>query len=267
MFMFIGGSLVSQSSAGVVPTCCDAAFVEAATALQCCMPQAAAPVEASSKQRTIARLLKVAREAFSAQGLAGARVDDIARAAGVTKQLVYHYFSSKEQLFACVLDESAEETMAALLALDFDHLAPRDALKALLNHAFDQYRDDPALGPLAQQGLHYHDGHAADCRKFNDLAPALVTKLEGILQRGVRSGDFRPGIDARLCCAAASLLTTGAFTNRYTVSGVAGFDSRSPQGMAAWREYSANFVMAALGVDPCPSLGRPAVLDAPEGGT
>jgi len=92
-------------------------------------------------------LLKVARAAFAAHGLAGARVDDIARTASVTKQLVYYYFNSKEQLFACVLDESAEENIAALLALDFDHLTPREALRAALNQAFDHYRDDSALGP------------------------------------------------------------------------------------------------------------------------
>lgn len=225
------------------------------------MPAPLTPSEPSSKQSTIARLLKVARAAFAAHGLAGARVDDIARTAGVTKQLVYYYFNSKEQLFACVLDESAEENIAALLALDFDHLTPREALRAALNQAFDHYRDDPALGPL---GRNHQDGRAADGHKFNTMAPALVAKLEHILQRGVQSGDFRPGMDARMCLAAAALLTTGAFTNRHTVLAVAGFDTRSPRGMAAWREYSVDFVFAALGAGEPPSLGRPAVLDEPD---
>jgi len=92
------------------------------------------------------------------------------------------------------------------------------------------------------------------------MAPALVAKLEHILQRG----DFRPGMDARMCLAAAALLTTGAFTNRHTVLAVAGFDTRSPRGMAAWREYSVDFVFAALGAGEPPSLGRPAVLDEPD---
>ena len=78
-------------------------------------PDAAGHDEAatpSRKRATLARLLKEARLAFSEKGLAGARVDDIARAAGVTKQLVYHYFQSKEQLFASVLDESAQDLLA-----------------------------------------------------------------------------------------------------------------------------------------------------------
>ena len=116
-------------------------------------PDAAGHDEAanpSRKRATLARLLKEARLAFSEKGLAGARVDDIARAAGVTKQLVYHYFQSKEQLFANVLDESAQDLLADLLTLELDHLPPTDALRVLLKHLFDMYRDDPTLGALAQ---------------------------------------------------------------------------------------------------------------------
>lgn len=229
------------------------------------MPASSASAEPPSKQRTIARVLKEARLAFSVHGLSGARVDEIARAAGVTKQLVYQYFGNKEQLFACVLDESAEDNLATLLAADFDHLAPREALRAALNQAFDLYRDDPTLGPLAQQGMHFHEGRAVERRKFNSMAPALVAKLERILQRGVKSGDFRAGMDAHMCLAAAALLTTGAFTNPVTVMAIAKLDTRSARGMAAWREYSVDFVLAALAKGQPPSLRRPAVLNEPDG--
>ncbi len=191
-------------------------------------------------------------------------MEDIARAAGVTKQLVYQYFTNKEQLFACVLDEAAEDNLAALLAVDFDHLPPCEALRSALNQAFDLYRDDPSLGPLAQQGLHYHEAHADERRKFDAMAQALVAKLERILQRGVQSGDFRSGMDAHMCLAAAALLTTGAFTNRVTVMAVANLDTRSPRGTAAWREFSVDFVFAALANGVPPSLCRPTVLNEPE---
>ena len=41
---------------------------------------------------------------FSRNGFAGARVDEIARAAGVNKQLVYHYFDSKQGLYLVALE-------------------------------------------------------------------------------------------------------------------------------------------------------------------
>lgn len=227
------------------------------------MTQTSSPTPAASGKRdTIARMMQMARHEFSVKGLAGARVEDIAKAAGVTKQLVYHYFASKERLFACVLDESADKVTSELLALELDHLAPPVALRTFLCYAFDQYRSDPALGPLAQQGLRYHEDHAAQRSRFPDLAPALGAQMARLLQRGVDSGDFRPHVDARLFHAAASLLTTGGFTNRYTVSAVGGFDTTSGGGLLAWREFSVNFVLSAVLLDDRPSLQRPDVADS-----
>ena len=52
---------------------------------------------------TKARLLAAATSEFAAHGIAGARVDRIANAAGANKQLIYAYFGSKDQLFDAVL--------------------------------------------------------------------------------------------------------------------------------------------------------------------
>jgi len=50
-------------------------------------------------------LLAAARAAFAEGGLEGARVDEIAKRAGANKQLVYHYFGSKDGLYTAVLEE------------------------------------------------------------------------------------------------------------------------------------------------------------------
>lgn len=221
------------------------------------------PTSPSRKRATLARLLKEARQAFSEGGLAGARVDDIARAAGVTKQLVYHYFSSKEDLFASVLDESAQDVLADLLALELDHLPPTDALRVLLEHSFDQYRTDPTLSALAQESLRLHEHQAGHRNRFIVLAPILVNLMDRILRRGAASGEFVQGVDARMFCAASGLLTTGGFTSRYIVSTLAGFDTTSPEGASAWRKYSVDFVLATVLAGERPSLERPPVDPAP----
>lgn len=218
-----------------------------------------APVPHSRKRATLARLLTEARLAFSEKGLAGARVDDIARAAGITKQLVYHYFSSKEQLFESVLDESAQDVLADLLALELDHLPPTEALRVLLEHSFDQYRTDPTLSSLAQESFRLHEHNAAHENRFTGLAPTLVYLMDRILRRGAASGEFVPGVGAQVFCAAAALLTTGGFTSRYVVSTVAGFDSTSPEGVVAWRKYSVDFVLAAVLTAHRPSLEQPSL--------
>ena len=73
-----------------------------------------------SADSTRRNLLAAARAAFAEGGLEGARVDDIARRAGANKQLVYHYFGSKDGLYTAVLEEVYQEirSQEAALALD-----------------------------------------------------------------------------------------------------------------------------------------------------
>jgi AcrR family transcriptional regulator len=54
-------------------------------------------------EATRERILDAALAEFSAYGIAGARVDRIAQAAGCNKNLIYIYFEDKETLFATVL--------------------------------------------------------------------------------------------------------------------------------------------------------------------
>src|ERR1700676_4379300 len=53
---------------------------------------------------TARRIVATAEHIFAEQGLAGARMDEIARAAKVNKALLYYYFRSKEELYRFVLD-------------------------------------------------------------------------------------------------------------------------------------------------------------------
>jgi AcrR family transcriptional regulator len=63
-----------------------------------------------------ARVLRAAVDEFAARGFAGARMDTIARAAGVSKQIPFHYFKSKELLFQAAVLTKLEEHKADLEA-------------------------------------------------------------------------------------------------------------------------------------------------------
>jgi AcrR family transcriptional regulator len=56
-------------------------------------------------EATRERILEAALAEFSTLGIAGARVDRIARAAGYNKNLIYVYFQDKETLFTTVLQK------------------------------------------------------------------------------------------------------------------------------------------------------------------
>jgi TetR/AcrR family transcriptional regulator len=88
----------------------------------------ASPAKNNQDRRT--RLLDAAILEFSQRGLAGARIDSIAKAAGVNKQLLYHYFGDKAQLDRAVMAEvirrQDEDNAAHRRIGSFkDHLARR----------------------------------------------------------------------------------------------------------------------------------------------
>jgi TetR/AcrR family transcriptional regulator len=75
--------------------------------------------------RTQERILAAALAEFSEKGLAGARVDAIARQAGVNKRMLYHYFGYKNGLFGAVLGRKVDEREALLASSPED---PADTL-------------------------------------------------------------------------------------------------------------------------------------------
>ncbi|TVQ40892.1 MAG: TetR/AcrR family transcriptional regulator [Spirochaetaceae bacterium] len=57
-----------------------------------------------------ARILSCAQELFAQQGFEGARVDEIARRAGVNKALIYYYFRNKQELFDRLVEQFLVES-------------------------------------------------------------------------------------------------------------------------------------------------------------
>ena len=60
--------------------------------------------QAERSAETRGRILDAALSEFAANGLAGARTEQIAAAAGVNKALLYYYFESKEKLYSAALE-------------------------------------------------------------------------------------------------------------------------------------------------------------------
>lgn len=69
---------------------------------------------AGDSQATRARLLDAAFAEFAEHGLAGARVDRVAAAAGANKRMIYVYFGNKEQLFDRVVERCLAEGAEAV---------------------------------------------------------------------------------------------------------------------------------------------------------
>ncbi|WP_280266586.1 TetR/AcrR family transcriptional regulator [Nocardia wallacei] len=118
-----------------------------------------APTKRSDATRQA--LLRAARDEFAEYGLAGARVDRIAEAAGVNKERIYGLFGSKDKLFDVILIESLDEFTDVVQPLA--DTEPGDYVGKL----FRYHRDNPQLlRLLLWEALHRGaDAHDVDGRR------------------------------------------------------------------------------------------------------
>ncbi|MFE9578999.1 TetR/AcrR family transcriptional regulator [Nocardia sp. NPDC006044] len=103
-------------------------------------------------------LLRAARDEFAEYGLAGARVDRIAEAAGVNKERIYGLFGSKDKLFDVILIDTMREFMDVV-----QPLAETDPGR-YIGKLFDYHNNNPQLlRLLLWEGLHRGvDAHDID---------------------------------------------------------------------------------------------------------
>ena len=97
---------------------------------------------ATEKRRLI---LDAGVRVFARQGFHTCRVSDIADEAGVAYGLVYHYFSSKEQILDTLFLERWEVMLTAIAEADASPLEAEEKLGAIAGFIIDSYRHDPEL--------------------------------------------------------------------------------------------------------------------------
>jgi len=153
---------------------------------------------------TKAAIVAAALEEFATFGLAGARMDEIARAARVNKALLYYYFESKEHLYEGVVQQMFEAMTEALRGALETSDGPGERLLAFLEANFKVLAGRPAYARLLEQEMDiikiFLDNLKPDTapRFVQRIAP-LLAELRALLEEGVKSGVFRPiDIDAIL---------------------------------------------------------------------
>lgn len=199
------------------------------------------------KIETIDKILEAAKKEISLKGIDGARMETIAREAGVTKQLVYHYFKTKDQLYSAILENVSQE-ISILADMDsYKALSPEDAIRRIVNTLFDGFIENPAYATLAHdQGLHAGE-HITRASHFPPTMRIFIAEvLSPILERGSANGGFKPALNPHLTFWMIFNLAAGCFMNGKIMSHTSGVDFCSTPGIEIWRNAITDFVLDAL---------------------
>jgi TetR/AcrR family transcriptional regulator, fatty acid metabolism regulator protein len=135
------------------------------------------------------QILDAAVRVFARQGFHATRVSDIADDAGVAYGLVYHYFSSKDEVLNELFIERWSLLLAAIEETDRTAASPRDKLGAVATFIFDSYRHDPDLMKViivevTRAANSFGRTHLEEIRRAYESIAKIVAD-------GQQSGSFR----------------------------------------------------------------------------
>jgi AcrR family transcriptional regulator len=137
-----------------------------------------------------ADLLAAARAAFNARGFAGARMDDIARAVGISKAALYLDFPSKQALFEALTTELIETMLPEAVPENFGEIPGEVLLRGFIAVMTQRImQDDMAFVPrvIIGEGRNFPD----IARFYHDHVIARgLGAIERIVAHGVARGEF-----------------------------------------------------------------------------
>jgi TetR/AcrR family fatty acid metabolism transcriptional regulator len=159
-------------------------------------------------------ILGAAVRVFARQGFHICRVSDIADEAGVAYGLVYHYFSSKEQILDTLFLERWDVMLSAIAEADGQPVPPREKLRAVASFILDSYRRDPELMKViivevTRAANTFGRTHLGKIRE-------AYAGIASIVRRAQQDGLFRADVDAMFAAQAfyglvEQVLTTWIF--------------------------------------------------------
>ena len=138
------------------------------------------------------QILSAALEVFGERGLAAARLEDIAKRAGLSKGTIYLYFPNKEELFR----EMVRDTVVSKIERREEEInsmtgSATDALIRFMRGHWTFIRS-PQFAPLFRL-IHAEIHHFPDLARF--YAEEVVARgqrlVASIIERGIASGEFR----------------------------------------------------------------------------
>jgi AcrR family transcriptional regulator len=157
------------------------------------------------KQARPAEILDAALKVFAVKGFAAARMDDIAREAGVTKGTIYLYFADKETLFKALVRDAIGTAIGAVTADVATYEGSAKFLIRLVLTTIGSLLIDSAKVALPKIVIAESANFPwlAEFYRFEVIERGLGL-LAGLVERGIARGEFRPLPPqhvARLCIA------------------------------------------------------------------
>ena len=160
------------------------------------VPDGRRSAAAARRRRREQEILTATRSLFDARGVRDAQIEDIARAVGINRAIIYRHFSGKEELFALTLVGYLEELDQRLAGSDDADREPVERLRGMTEAFIDfglaypafvdcaltlMRRPGPELLEEISEGSMFRLGRAIS---------TCLARVAAVLEAGVQAGTF-----------------------------------------------------------------------------
>jgi len=152
---------------------------------------------AARRRKREAEILAATRALFDERGVRDAQIEDVAKAVGVNRAIIYRHFTGKEDLFALTVVQYLRELEERMHAVDDEDAPVADRLTAMVGTFFDFGMEYPAFVDCALTLMRkpgpelFADVSEGTMLKLGRGLGACLTRLSEVVEAGSRSGEFK----------------------------------------------------------------------------
>lgn len=190
------------------------------------------------------KILEAAKAVFIEQGLAGARMQDIADRAGINKALLHYYFRGKDKLFEMVFQEAAMKFLPRISVLFEGEVPLFDKIRVFVENYITLLMENPFIPLFVLNEVHKSPTDFI-MRIWGGRMPP-VNEFAAQVEREIAAGHIRPIKPFHLMMNLISMCVF-PFVGRPIVSGV--FNLQHEQFMQMMEErktHVAEFVIDSI---------------------
>ncbi|ATR21338.1 Transcriptional regulator, TetR family [Roseomonas mucosa] len=204
------------------------------------------PQRSKRAETTRRKILDAAVVEFTANGLAGARVDEIAARAGVNKRMLYVHFGSKEELWIQVLEHVYGAKREEERALDVGSLPPVEAMARLVRFNLRYTARHPEFVTLLNQENMHRASYLGRSEQVRALYSPLLESVRDVLVRGAEAGVFRR--DADPLQTYVTIVAVGHFyvANLHTLSAIFKTDLSTEVALGLREDHCVDVILGYL---------------------
>jgi TetR/AcrR family fatty acid metabolism transcriptional regulator len=147
---------------------------------------------ASGEKRRL--ILDAAVRVFAHKGFHTSRVGDIAEEAGVAHGLLYHYFSSKDEVLETIFHETWSDLLAEIDEIETSDASAREQLERVAARLVRSWRVHPDVVRVLEREI----ARSAEIQQRISELVKPIEAIQRIIARGQAAGEFRDDFDFRI---------------------------------------------------------------------